>query len=206
MGKVILMSAEKYIGKEFVKEFDKSNPKILFITSGANFKKGDKSWVQEMIDSFSNVGCEITPYELEEKSIEEFKVDILQKEFDGIHFGGGDPLYLLEQIRLTEFDRLLKEVEDKVIISGASAGAIVLTHSIESSLVWEGKRETSLPTLEGLGYTHFEILPHMGQERDVENQRNCLKDSAKLSQNGIYLNDHSLIIVEKNKIEIKSFK
>lgn len=200
MSRVIAISSEENISKELVKEYDTQNPKVIFITTGSNPDTGNKQWVNDAQNAMKEAGFEIVEYDLEDdKCYEDFIVDF--KEVDGIHLGGGLPEHLLLWIQRTELDKFLQENPFNQIISGASAGAIVLTHSIKNLIHWE-QENLGLTSYEGVGLIPFEILPHIGEKKEKENQVRCFQSSCETEQNGVYLNDHSYLVVENSKFRV----
>lgn len=101
-----------------------------------------------------------------------FNVDFFDVEFsdpkalfkyDVIHFIGGNPFYLLNQIQITHADIVLKEaLLSGKVISGASAGSIILGTNI--SLIQEFdpqmNNEVNITNLSGVGLTGINLCPH----------------------------------------------
>lgn len=198
MSKVILVSSEKLISKSLAKHYP-TNPKILFIRTASNCVKREKPWLEEVYESMKNAGFELILYDLEDKNQKDFEKDC--KDLDGIHLGGGTPDYLLYHIRKSGFDRFLEENKEKYIISGASAGAIVLSNSIESSLSWDCEN-MKLDSYVGLGFTNFEIMPHFQAGKHQDEVIKCFEDAVKIGNNGVNLNDHSYIVQENGMFKI----
>ena len=200
MNKVIAMSTEENISNELVKEYNTKNPKIIFITTGANPDTGDKQWVENAQNAMKDAGFELVEYDLEDdKCYEDFLVDF--KEVDGIHIAGGMPEHLLLWIQRTELDKFLQENPFNQIISGASAGAIVLTNMIKNLIHWE-QEHLNLNSYDGIGLIPFEILPHIGQKEEKKSQVRCFEASCDSENNGVYLNDYSYVVVENSKFRV----
>ncbi|MFP4401963.1 MAG: Type 1 glutamine amidotransferase-like domain-containing protein [Candidatus Nanoarchaeia archaeon] len=200
MSKIIAMSSEDNISQELIKEYNSKNPKIIFITTGSNPDTGNKQWLKDAQNAMKSAGFEIIEYDLENnKCYEDFIIDF--KEVDGIHLGGGLPEHLLMWIQRSELDIFLQENKYDLIISGASAGAIVLTHSIKNLTHWE-QEYLRLNSYNAIGLIPFEILPHIGSHKEIKNQVRCFEKSCKSAQNGVYLNDNSYIVYENNTFKI----
>ena len=193
MSKVILMSLESVVAQKLVKEYSSKNPKIIFIKTASNVEEGDLSWLDEVYKSMKNVGFDLILYDLEGKTIEDFEKDF--QDVDGIHLGGGVPDYLLYHVRKSGLDIFLKNNKENFIISGASAGAMVISSSIENSLSWDWV-DVELDSYEGLGFVNFEILPHYGDNSHKKSVVKCFEESTKLENNGMYLTDYAYIVVE----------
>lgn len=82
---------------------------------------------------------------------------------DIVYFIGGNPFYLLKQIRETHTDLILKELASEgKVISGASAGSIVMGTTI--GLIYEldpdMNKSAELTDFTGVGLTKINICPH----------------------------------------------
>lgn len=86
------------------------------------------------------------------------------REFDCIYFCGGNTFYLLNKIRQTGFDKIIKKFikEPNKVYLGVSAGSIISGPNIEIA-GWgsEGDpNEVALKNLNGLNLTNVAIFPH----------------------------------------------
>lgn len=82
---------------------------------------------------------------------------------------GGNTFGLLSRLRESGLDRAIKEFAKKnnVVISGFSAGAIVLTPTIEvCNLPNYDENLVGLTDLTGLGLVNFEVFPHYDPLKD----------------------------------------
>lgn len=84
-------------------------------------------------------------------------------DYDIVYFIGGNPFYLLKQIRETHTDIVFKELVSKgKVISGASAGSIVMGTTI--GLIYEldpdMNKSTELTDFTGVGLTKINMCPH----------------------------------------------
>ena len=62
------------------------------------------------------------------------------KDYDVIYVQGGDPFYLLEQVKLSGFDKVVKDlVKQGTIYIGVSAGSYIACPTIEMAL-WKKPR------------------------------------------------------------------
>lgn len=75
---------------------------------------------------------------------------------------GGNTFKLLNHLRKSGLDRAIVEFwnKDEVVLSGFSAGAIVLSPSIETARIDGDVNEPGLTDLTGLKIVNFEIWPH----------------------------------------------
>ena len=90
---------------------------------------------------------------------------------DWIHVNGGNPFYLLLQMRKSGFDKFIRRQLDKgVIYTGSSSGSIVMAPDIEVTACFDMNiYGEELKTFNGLSLVDFLILPHWGSDdfRDI---------------------------------------
>lgn len=84
-------------------------------------------------------------------------------DYDIVYLNGGNPFYLLHQIRKSRADRVLRELLDRgKVLSGASAGSIVLGETL--ALITEFDPQLSdgigLTDTTGIGLTTVILCPH----------------------------------------------
>jgi len=80
---------------------------------------------------------------------------------------GGNTFKLLDNLRKSGLDKAIKEFSCKseFILAGFSAGALVLTPTIEvCNLSNYDKNEVGLKDLTGLGIVSFEVFPHYSEQ------------------------------------------
>lgn len=81
---------------------------------------------------------------------------------------GGNTFVLLNNLRKTGLDKAIKEFtkKDSFVIAGMSAGALVLTPSIQiSKLIGSSQNTVNINDLTGLEIVDFEIFPHFSEEK-----------------------------------------
>lgn len=84
---------------------------------------------------------------------------------------GGNTFKLLHNLRESGLDKVIREFwrKEGVVLVGFSAGAIVLTPSIETAKTGAGDaNELGITDLAGLGIVDFEVWPHYKPEQDQE--------------------------------------
>lgn len=107
--------------------------------------------------------------------------------YDLIYINGGNPFYLLNQLRITETDKLLSELRYSRYIIGQSAGAAVLGTSIDHAMILHPEwNDLDLTDLTGLSMINRIILPHSNRYNDL--------DHRVIEMNPIYLEDNKYIV------------
>lgn len=93
----------------------------------------------------------------------EFSSPKLLLQYDVVYFIGGNPFYLLDQIRKTYTDVVLKEMLSAgKVISGSSAGSIVLGTTIQLIHEFDPKMndDVGLTDFTGVNVTDINLCPH----------------------------------------------
>ncbi|WRP07527.1 Type 1 glutamine amidotransferase-like domain-containing protein [Rossellomorea aquimaris] len=135
------------LDKEFVSAKDLNKP-LLYIPIAMQGEIPYEDCYKWIHSVFSPQGInEIEMWtDLEAKSLEDLK------KFSSIYIGGGNTFYLLNTLRETGFDTILKEfVDNQGIVYGGSAGAIILGRDILTSSHMDSNR-TNLKSFEGFNY------------------------------------------------------
>lgn len=90
-------------------------------------------------------------------------------DFDIVFFIGGNPFYLLNQMRCTHTEKILREMLSKrKVVSGSSAGCIVLGQTIVLINEFEPQMnaDVGLTDFTGLGITTINLCPHYSRYID----------------------------------------
>jgi len=81
---------------------------------------------------------------------------------------GGNTFVLLNNLRKSGLDKAIREFakKDNFVIAGMSAGALVITPSIQiSKLIGSSQNTVNMDDLTGLEIVDFEIFPHFSEEK-----------------------------------------
>lgn len=109
---------------------------------------------------------------------------------------GGNTFQLLYNLRKSGLDKAIKEfiTKDEYVLSGFSAGAIILTPTIEiCKLPNYDENLVDLQDLTGLGVIDFEVFPHYSKEH-----KTVLADYVRASNYEVRpIKDEEYIIVNK---------
>ncbi len=124
------------------------------------------------------------------------------KDVDVIYVSGGNTFYLLEKIKESHFDKVVKDyVKKGKIYIGTSAGSIVAGPDIYPVYYLDAAKEAKkLKNYKGMGLVDFTILPHWGSKhfrKRYLDQR--LKHIYKIGYKLILLNDNQYVsIIDDN--------
>jgi len=101
-------------------------------------------------------------------------VDYLDIEFDEakqltnyhcIYINGGNPFYLLEHLKQSGADQVIRDLNDQQVLIGVSAGAMVLGNNIEIAEFFTPEMNArNLQDLSGLKLVNLSLFPHSNRE------------------------------------------
>ena len=125
--------------------------------------------------------------------------------YDVIEMIGGNPYYLMNSVRKNSFLGVLKYFAENKCIIGCSAGALVLTPSLDLINIYSPEMNIiGLKDLSACGFTDIRILPHYKKfsSRYIAFEERCLQFERENNCDVIRLNDGEGIIIEKEHIHV----
>src|SRR3989338_643263 len=131
MKRLFLTSSIKHVAKDVASRIGNAKGmKLVFIDTPIEFKRKEKSWLNEDRQSLVDVGFDVTDYTITGKKKNQIKKDL--GVFDVIYFSGGNQLYFLQKIQETECSEVLRDLIEKEgkIFIGTSAGSMVTALNI----------------------------------------------------------------------------
>ncbi len=186
------------LDKAFIELLGKKNPVVTFIPSSSylseqEFKVFVKHYSKYKISRFIHFPVDV-PFDR-----------IMFQEVmrsDAIHMGGGNTFYFLNSLRKA---KLLKElrtfVEKGGVLTGLSAGAIIMTENIDMAAYPNFDRDentVNLKNLSALNLLDFAFFPHF---KNSSRYDAVFKKYSKLKQKVIYAcPDGSGIVVSGNEL------
>lgn len=194
----ILLTSDGISSKPIISEFRKlfTNPsknKLLVIHTATDSDE------EEMVDYFTN--------SIVEQGFSKGNIDMVniskdirpnKKDYDSIYLLGGSTFYILDRLRKTKFDNLIKDLVSKgKHLIAVSAGSIIAGADIGiTQFGSEGEEnEIGLKNLGGLKLVDFTIYPHFRKELKDE-LNNATKDYPYEVE---YLEDGEAILINNDK-------
>ncbi|OGH12358.1 MAG: hypothetical protein A2857_01330 [Candidatus Levybacteria bacterium RIFCSPHIGHO2_01_FULL_36_15] len=199
--KLFLTSAglPKETRENFIKLLPKAPHKIklCFIPTAADPEK-NKSYVGKDIKTIKKMGMNISEIDLKNKNEDSLLSDLSR--CDVIYIEGGNTFYLLDHVRKSGFDKIIKQLLDnEKIYVGVSAGSIIAGVNIELA-GWKhfDRNIVELKDLKGLSLVPF--VPFVHYE---EKYNKLLNDKVKEIDYSLYaLNDKQAVLCVGDKYEI----
>ena len=155
--KLFLCSHFSSVGSLIKEEID--NKKVAFIPT-ASLHEGYTGYVGSARKLFKKLGASVTEIDISTEAYS--TIQAVFEDADVIYFTGGNSFFLMDQLRKTETDELLKkELANGKLMIGESAGAIICAPTIQYIEQMDEKSEDySQEDNEGLDLIDFYVLPH----------------------------------------------
>ena len=155
--KLFLCSHFSSVGSLIKEEID--NKKVAFIPT-ASLHEGYTGYVGSAQKLFKKLGASVTEIDISTEAYS--TIQAVFEDADVIYFTGGNSFFLMDQLRKTETDELLKkELANGKLMIGESAGAIICAPTIQYIEQMDEKPEDySQEDNEGLDLIDFYVLPH----------------------------------------------
>ena len=155
--KLFLCSHFSSVGSLIKEEID--NKKVAFIPT-ASLHEGNTGYVGSARKLFKKLGASVTEIDISTEAYS--TIQAVFEDADVIYFTGGNSFFLMDQLRKTETDELLKkELANGKLMIGESAGAIICAPTIQYIEQMDEKPEDySQEDNEGLDLIDFYVLPH----------------------------------------------
>ena len=174
--------------------------RVLFIPTAANVNE-DKSYVLTDKNKLLSLGFHVTELDLSQKQPSEIR-NVVRKS-DIIYVAGGNTFYLLQEIRESGFDTMLKEfLGSGGIYIGSSAGSAVLCPSIE--YIRQMDDPTLAPRLKsftGLQLVDFLVLPHYDDE-SLREKFTLIQQEYGAQHKILSITDNQFVFVNNGRIKI----
>ena len=188
------LAGTKNITKKYLSKIDLK--KILFIPTAGNVEPYT-GYIDEGIEMLKSLG-----YELEIIDISKFDEYYLKDRFsktECICISGGNTFYLLQELKKKNLvDVLFKRIKEGLLYIGESAGAIIMSKSIEYNQIMDDKSIASeLDNYEGLNIFDHYVLPHIGEypfEETAQKTLDTYQDKIPL----VPINNNQAILVDNN--------
>lgn len=162
MKKLFLTSVFAKTAKEFKKFYGETNGKsAVFIPTAANAEGGGTIYVKRQRRALEKLGIKTCVLDISVAESNEITASLLNS--DIIYIGGGNTFYLLQELKRSGADMIIREqiALGKAYI-GESAGAVIVAPSI--TYIEDMDDRAAAPDLSdcsALGLVDFYPLPHM---------------------------------------------
>jgi dipeptidase E len=181
----------------------KENIQITFIPSCSYFADNE---YQDFVEQYKKFDInKIIKFQVDQHYTESLKRAVLKS--DIIHLGGGNTYYFLKHLKKKSFLSELKQWNKKGgILTGLSAGAIIMTKTIETAgfpSFDKDENEEGITNLKGMELVDFEFFPHYKNSKRYDSELINYSLNSKLpvyacpDGSGIVLNGDELRFIGK---------
>jgi len=186
------------IDKNLLELSNKESPQITYIPSCSYLC--DQDFI-EFVNQYGKFNIHnIINFPIDIPYTEILKTEVLKS--DIIHLSGGNTYYFLKYLRQSGMLSELKQfVKNGGILTGLSAGAIIMTSSIETAGFPEfdkDENDENLKNLKGMGLVNFEFFPHYKNSKRYDRE---IVSYSRSHDSPVYAcPDGSGIIVNNNQL------
>lgn len=173
---------------------------LVFIPTAADTYE-NKWWIKEDKIKLTKKGFKLAEIDLKRKvSLKEFK------NFDVVFVAGGNSFYLLQKMRESGFDKIIRKlVKNDVTYVGSSAGAVVAGPDIWPIRFLDEPASAKLKSFKGLGLVDFVPLPHFGNKKYSKPYGKVMKGLEKTKYKYIKIKENQAVFVRNNKTKMIEF-
>jgi dipeptidase E len=190
----IVPGSEK-LEREWLALLGKTHPLIGYIPSCSD---PERLYFREQAAYYTRCGAEMAVYfELEAAYAPERLAELLA--CDAIHLSGGNTFHFLHWLRQRSMLGVLQRyVAEGGILIGASAGAILMTADIGTSILCGDNPQEADPDWSGLGLVNFAFVPHLDS---IPDGAESIQNYANRQQVRVYAcRDGDGLIVQNDQI------
>ena len=178
-----------------------SNSKLAFIPTASNLYT-DKSWLYKDRDKLVEIGFNVQDFDIAGKTKNDVEKEL--KDVDVVFVSGGNAFYLLEKVKESGFDEIVKKrIDEGVVYIGSSAGSALVCPTIGMVEGLDDPADApSLTSYEGLGIIDFIIFLHYGDEDYKRQYKKIIKKWSTKGYKIEYLTNNQAIIVDGDTHEV----
>ncbi len=190
------LSSEKLL--KGASDYIKSGKAALIVTADNEYKEKNYH-VERLTKELLSLGLSVECFDFDRQSPDELK------KYDVIELIGGNPYYLLQSIQENQFYDVLDFFAENKCIIGCSAGALVLTPSLDLIDLYTPEMNiVGLKDLTACHFTDIQILPHYKKflKRYERFEEKCLEFETANNCTVIRLNDGEGVIIEHKNIQM----
>lgn len=202
MKKLFLVSSFAEVANLFTSfEKDLEGKTVTFIPTASKVEKV-VFYVKAGRTALEKMGLTIDELDISTATTDETATKIKKNDF--IYITGGNTFYLLQELKRTGADKLIKtEINSGKLYIGESAGAIVASPNIEYVKAMDTiKKAPDLENYEALGLVDFYTVPHYTNPPFQKSAKKII-DTYSSILNLTPISNNAAISVNNNEVKIK---
>jgi dipeptidase E len=196
----------KELDSLFASLLDKSKPLLYIPIAIDNIKHPYSECIKWLRSTFDSLG--VSKYEMWTEADLEQSEAVTAESFSGIYIGGGNTPYLLNKIRNTSLDKLIKDaLNQNIPLYGGSAGAVVFAKSIIPAL-YHDKNWVEIKKFDGFNVLQDEEITCHYSHKETTLVRQMMKDHnmsrviCLSERNGLYIQDNQIQVIGQEPLVI----
>jgi len=192
---MIVLTSNGLSSKSLMVEIQKriTTGKAALVVTADNVYKEKNHHVERLTQELIAVGLSVDCFDFDSQS----PTDLMK--YNLIELIGGNPYYLLDSIRKNGYAGVLTDFALNKIIIGCSAGALVLTSSLELIDMYSPEMNiVGLGDLSACQLTEIQLLPHYSKflNRYNDFEEKCTQYEQEKGCNVIRLNDGEGVFID----------
>ena len=190
------LSSDKLINE--TKQYVRGVKAALVVTADNEYKEKNYH-VERLSEELRILGLSAECFDFDFKSPAELM------EYDVVEMIGGNPYYLLDSIRKHDFCNVLKSFAEEKVLIGCSAGALVLTPSLDLIDLYTSEMNfMGLNDLSACRLTDVQILPHYSKfiKRYEAFEEKCAEYERSRGCEVIRINDGEGVVINNGMVHI----
>jgi len=174
---------------------------MVFISTAAVVEEGPKPWLQADLEACKKLFKEVEVIDIASVAKELWAPKV--NKADVIFFSGGNTFYLLQEVRKSGIDEIVKKrVHEGAIYIGSSAGSLLAGPTIEPAKdADDPAKAPELTSFAGLSLVSFIPWPHFSGEQREELEV-MKKEYSRFEF--IPLNDNQVVLVKDGESQVLS--
>ena len=173
--------------------------KAALVVTADNEYKEKNYHVERLSEELRSLGLSVECFDFDNRSPDELLG------YDVVELIGGNPYYLLDSIRKHGFCSVLKFFAEEKLIIGCSAGALVLTPSLELIDLYSPEMNfMGLDDLTACNVTDVYVLPHYSKFINKFDgfEEKCSEYERSVGCEVVRINDGEGVIVNKGVVDL----
>lgn len=188
--------------------FDIEKDVLVYVPTAGNQLSGEaREYILQGQQALRDAGIAFEELDIEGMSEVEIRKALKDRRF--IFVTGGDPFYLLKQVRASGFDTVMQDLVPKgeLVYTGGSAGAYIACPTVRMALKSDSRWDASMLSgdFEAMNLVSFHMLVHHS-ERRYERHKEILKDLKKdlsIDPKLVYiLTDEQALLIQDDQVTL----
>ncbi len=136
--------------------------RVAILPTAAGMESDVEKWISMAKNHYSKFNIEVIPIRIfNHEQANDSKLVELLDDVDWIFFSGGNPGYLLQTIKGTKlWVKVMEMYHSGVLLSGSSAGAMIMGNYILSPKFMLNKRGSGTSWEDAFGLVNYSVIPH----------------------------------------------